>query len=282
MVTCSQCQTRNPPEREACQKCGADLLPPPGTSKRMWGIIKAALAGLFIIAIGITPLILWRDIASVAVSQGFAVLLLLAGGVVGVRGLIRAIEPAPIHSRYLERAARHVEIDSAQAMTDFVHGVMLAPAKVRQNISQSLPTKLKNLVVFSEKSLVSATSGYQSPEGVRKIIYASYTIWGRLSETMPEFRKSSSTNWQAGVESSKAHIRRKKTLAELSRVFNDLAGAGLVKKLGYCPKCRVVVTCDESGHCSCDGKHGQAKGIVYVIPEEEQLFKKRLMQAYAS
>src|SRR5512146_765530 len=100
MVTCSQCQTQNPPERDSCQKCGADLLPLPGTSRRVWGILKAALLGFVIVALALVPLIAWKDDSSAAASHGFSLLNLMAGVVVPVRGLIRADGPSPHNTSY--------------------------------------------------------------------------------------------------------------------------------------------------------------------------------------
>jgi hypothetical protein len=282
MITCNQCKTQNPPEAETCRKCRANLLPPQSASRHTWGIIRAVLTGVFIIALGLVPLVVWGSEANLAYFDSFSILIMLAGMVVLVRGLIRSIRPAPLYTRYLERAARHASTDPEQAMTDFVHGVMLAPARVRQTLTQTLPGDLKNVIALSPYALNPVMSGYQSPEGIRKILYTGYTTWARLAESLPEFGKSVSLGWHARTVNVSSDRKRKEVISSLGRIFNELAEDGLVKKLGYCPKCKTVVSCDSSGHCSCVQKHGAAQGIVYVLPEEVELFNKRLMQVFAS
>ncbi len=274
MVTCSQCTTPNSPGRDACEKCGADLLPLPPVSRKVWSILRAALLGLLLIALGLLPLILWHHLAVISTWKDLSLLLVLAGLVVFLRELARALRPVPLYARYLHRAARHAQSDPSQAMEDFVHAVMLAPAAIREGLSLRLPRPLKTLVSHTELNLSAATSGYQSPEGVRKIIYSGYTLWARLAEGIPALQPTG--------KAVQPRLQRKKIAAELGRIFNDLAADGLVKKLGYCPKCRQVVLCDGAGHCSCGKKHGIPRGIVFVPPEEADLFSRRLLQVYAA
>ncbi len=281
MVTCSQCKTQNRPERDFCQKCQADLLPPPSASSRAWAVIRAILIGLVIVAFGLGPLIAWGREDNMATYIDLSLLLILVGLVVLVRGLIQAAGPAPMYRRYLDRAARHAGIDPGQATADFVHGVMLAPAQVRPDLMQKIPQKLKEVLFNSGNTLVAATSGYQSPEGIRKIVYSVYTTWARLEESVPEFGRVTAMGRRPRRPRSSSR-KRKELLARLVKMLNDLAGNGLVLELGYCPRCKSVVICDAGGHCSCDQKHGGAKGVVYVVPEEVELFKKRLRQVYGT
>ncbi len=276
MVTCSQCKTQNRPERDFCQKCQADLLPRPSTSRRAWAILRAILVGLIIVAIGLGPLIAWGREDNMATYYDLSLLIILVGLVMLIRGVVQAAGPAPLYKRYLERAARHARIDPGQAAADFVHGVMLAPAELRPALTQEIPKNLKEIIDQSGNSLAAATSGYQSPEGVRKIVYSVYTTWAGLAEDSPGSRRS------AGVRRASSSRRRKEILARLGKMLADLAGNGLVLELGYCPRCKAVVSCDAGGHCSCDEKHGGARGVVYVVPEEVELFKKRLRQVYGT
>lgn len=274
MVTCSQCKTQNPPGLDICQSCRADLLPYPVPIKRIWPILRAALVGLFIIAIGLVPLFIWQN-ESYFLRRNLAILVMLAGLLTWALGLSRALRPAPLYVRYLERAARHAGIDPPQALADFVHGVMLAPARARPALSRQIPVNLKDLIARSGNTLAAATSGYQSPEGIRKIVYSAYTTWAGLVEQIPR-------PVQIGPSRVNPQRVRKQVVNRLDFTFNDLAGSDLVLKLGYCPRCKAVVSCDPGGRCTWDSRHGPAKGIVYVIPEEVELFKKRLHQSFSS
>jgi hypothetical protein len=281
MVTCSQCKNQNPPELDLCQDCGADLLPPPGRLRRAWWVIRAILIGLFVMAAGLVPLILWLEETTMVAFDSLFLLIALVGVVILLSGLIRSLLPSTIYARYLDRAARHASIDPAQAADDFVHGVMLAPVKIRPSLTQKLPKKLKAVIAASEYARVTHPGGYQSPEGIRKIIYSAYTTWAGLSESIPQFGQAASIGRAAGVARATSNQKRKAVLAFLANLFHELAADGLVRQLGWCRRCKAVVTCDDAGHCSCDQKHGAARGIIFVPLGEADLFTRRLQQAFA-
>jgi hypothetical protein len=158
---------------------------------------------------------------------------------------------------------------------------MLAPARARPSISKRLPKKLRTLVAQSEYARLAAPGGYQSAEGIRRIVYSAYTTWARLSETLPEFGQAVSLGWEAGTAKSTPDRKRRQILSSLGKLLNELAADGLVQPLGYCPRCRAVVSCDERDRCINEPKHGPARGVVYVVPSEVDLFTRRLQQVYA-
>jgi hypothetical protein len=280
MITCSQCNTLNSPDRLVCEKCNADLLPMPKASKRKWAIIRAVLLGLFIIFIGLAPFLSFLHEPDMGFCSGVAVLVMLIGGVVLLRGVLRAVKPPEIYARYLDRAALYAQSGNDQAIADFVHGVMLAPAKIRQNLSRRLPKKLKNEIYPVGNIPVFSSPGDTSPEAIKKTVYAAYINWAALSELIPEFVNATEMGFEAGWESVKQREKRDKWLEGMGKILGTLAEAELVRKLGYCPKCKAVVEWDKSGYCTTDKKHGVPLGRVYVIPDEIELISKRLQQIY--
>src|SRR5512140_152795 len=281
MVTCSQCKAQNPPDSDTCEHCQADLLPSPSPSARARDVSRAAGLGLLLVAIGVAPLFFSRTTFGIDIISGLSILVILVGLVLLARGLIRAIRPAPLYARYLDRAARHAQLDPDQAVLDFIHGAMLAPPRERPSISKRLPKKLRAVIAASDYVRLAAPGGYESTEGIRRIVYSAYAAWARLSEPIPELGQSADLGGEAGTLRANSDRKRRQILGSLGKLLDELAADGLVKPLGYCTRCKAVVACDDRDRCSCDPKHGPARGVVYVVPADEAFFTRRLQQAYA-
>jgi len=282
LITCSQCKTQNPPDRDTCRQCNADMLPRPKAARRTWSVISAAFLGLIIIAIGLVPFYYWRTEPHMEACSGFAIIVMIAGGIVLLRGVLRALRPPDLYALYLKRAVMHAQEDSDQAVADFVLGAMLAPAKARTGLTQQIPNRLKKVISLAGSELSLSSTGDNSPETIRKIMYAAYITWASLAERIPEYVHATSFGFEAGLESATAYAKRGQVESGLEKIFNGLWGAGLVKNLGYCRRCKAVVDCDEAGKCANDMKHGAAQGIVYVVPEDVTLISKRLQQVHGS
>ena len=280
-ITCSECETLNPADRDTCIQCHSDLLPNPNGLEKISNIIFAVVLGLFIALLGFLPLLSTLHTPRMEGFRVLMVLIIAAGVVIMVRQLIHAVSPRALHERFLQRAAENAIIEPNQAAVDFAHAVMLAPRFQRYFLSRYAPAKLKVELGTAAKEISLCEVPHPDPARVKKIVMAAYSVIGSLSETIPDYFKVKFTlldDTELRKIPRLPGIRREEVLQRVETILNDLCEAHLVSRIGFCKQCNEIVNCEREGSCSVDLAHGKVKRMMFLIPEDEEMMRRRLLE----
>lgn len=249
MITCARCKTVNPPEQRYCQKCHRDLLPGENILTRL-GILLAA--GL-VTAFGVWVLMRMvqgeqlPDLGCAFTSPVYWAILVV---VTPIAALKMALTRTPAHQKYLNRARRHLSLDSAQALADLNQALALAPEKERPvilkeraRLHESLGQKLQ--ATRDKIAHIESEGAYQAAEGIAALTGMDRDVFAN------------------GIKDSD---------------IQALVKAHEAIPLGYCPKCKDVVELSEKMKCQ---SHPRARiaSVRLAVPEDASKIKAAILEA---
>ncbi len=240
MIICNQCQTKNNPELTNCVKCGSDLLPGESIKDRVGnviiGIVGGAVAGVIAVFLGSNP----------AIAESSQICLLtnpaawfFAALVLPISNLVVALRKTPDYVKYENRAKRHKETESEQAIADLSKALEISPEKEHARILAARAELYTKLGWETEATRDRLKYTYQ--EGA----YADQAGMARMLGADKD-----------AFVSSAVKDERKKLIME-----------GKIKALGYCRKCGRVVELNEKFLCP---EHPSPKPgeVRFVMPDE--------------
>jgi hypothetical protein len=225
-LICYKCQERNEPDRKACAKCGADLLPARVLVERIgWLVGGAILAAGFV---GLAYALSHVEDPLCCASPPTLLVMALAALVGGLR---MGFGKTPEYEKYEKRAQRQLNDVPQQALADLTKALELAPEKQKAGILKQrgdLYSKLGR----KEEALADLSAYSASPHAHKGASVLSEVVGVDLEPTAA-----------LGTEQA------------VARLQTDLVQEGALRAIGYCKRCKDAVELDAERRCSrCGGK----------------------------
>jgi hypothetical protein len=253
-IHCPKCNTENPANQMRCSHCRVDLLPGEGLVFRLLSfvllLLLAGFFGRFAYLLGSDPSTA-NAIFDDPIKLAFIAIALFASS------LWILFRKTPLHSRYINRADRHLALNPNQALLDYTRAIETAPQKERAEILRKRASAYEKMGLQEEASRDLIAYTYE--QGAYAFGSNLTGLFGGSSESYV-------------LSQSKAEQRQ-------------LLEAGRAIALGYCPRCKDAIQLTSELLCP---THGQARinETRLFVPSDlesgrEQILKDRLHHRFS-
>ncbi len=258
-IICKKCGAENPTAIRRCQKCDTDLLSYRSVLDRFI---------YFGVSIIISLIAIWIGYQSYQQPEKYQFIsdLDLTWYVVGFAvltpffGLAFAFGKGKVFENFKERAQKHAPTYPYQALSDYSHALVLAPANEHTGLLKAR-LKLYSTLGLAENAtrdeLALTYAKENNPQGGVGLFLGEKLVAGSFGDS-----------FQYGWMRSK--------IKEARRERMKLYEAGKVIALGYCKTCREVVTLDAKLRCPGASEKGakrhfsKPKIVQFVVPNDRQ------------
>lgn len=235
-IHCPKCRHENPPDLSRCSVCGASLLPGESLAFRL---------SVFVLCLLIAGFCGWLGFAlynqSVNLPEGFndPFKAIFIAVILPFAGLVMLLRRTPRHTRYANRAERHVSLNLRQAAADYTQALEFAPEKEQAGILR------KRAAVYEELG--------QTEDATRDLI--AVTFAKGAYQTGASF-----VRLVGGDEDTYS-------LGRANDERRNLVESGRAVVLGYCPACKDAVQLNNIMRCT-NHPHSKPKRVRLVVPND--------------
>ena len=235
-IHCPKCQHENPPNLLRCSVCGANLLPGESLAFRLSVFVLCLLMAGFCGWLGFA---LYNQ--SVNLPEGFndPFKAIFIAVILPFAGLVMLFRRTPRHTRYANRADRHVSLNLRQAAADYTQALEFAPEKEHAGILR------KRAAVYEKLG--------QTEDATRDQIAVTYAEGA--------YQTGASFVRLVGGDEDTYSVGR----ANDER--RNLIESGRAVVLGYCPACKDAVQLNIDMRCTIH-PHSKPKRVRMVVPND--------------